>query len=358
MNKRIVILGAGYGGLMTAIKLEKKTKNRDDTEIILVDRNDYHQYVHLAYEIVTDVKKISDLTIPISELIANRKIQFIQANITEINTGNKTVKTDKSSLQYDELVIALGSEPNFYGIKGAQENSLSFNSVESAAKIRDLLKNLFQKNRTPNIVIGGGGFTGVELAGEIADEYKFSQKVSEVLLEMGAKMVLGKLIVEVTPSEIKLKDGNSVRSSVFIWTAGVQGSSLLRKSGIKTGKGNRAVINEFCEAVDFSKVYVVGDCALVVDPENGKILPQCIEVALEQAEAVAVNIVADLDGSPKKAYRPKFSGLILAVGEKYGIGEIFGGTIEGKVAQMIKRLVHLQYVYEIAGLKEVVEENL
>jgi NADH dehydrogenase len=288
------------------------------------------------------------------------------------------VKTDKSSLQYDELVIALGSEPNFYGIKGAQENSLSFNSVESAAKIRDLLKNLFQKNRTPNIVIGGGGFTGVELAGEIADEYKccvtiveaanslipswqkpkFSQKVSEVLLEMGAKMVLGKLIVEVTPSEIKLKDGNSVRSSVFIWTAGVQGSSLLRKSGIKTGKGNRAVINEFCEAVDFSKVYVVGDCALVVDPENGKILPQCIEVALEQAEAVAVNIVSDLDGSPKKAYRPKFSGLILAVGEKYGIGEIFGGTIEGKVAQMIKRLVHLQYVYEIAGLKEVVEENL
>jgi NADH dehydrogenase len=89
MNKRIVILGAGYGGLMTAIKLEKKTKNRDDTEIILVDRNDYHQYVHLAYEIVTDVKKISDLTIPISELIANRKIQFIQATLLKLTQATK-----------------------------------------------------------------------------------------------------------------------------------------------------------------------------------------------------------------------------------------------------------------------------
>jgi NADH dehydrogenase len=378
MKKIVTILGAGYGGLMTAIKLDGKTRSLDDVEIVLIDRNPYHQYIHLAYEIVTNVKKASDVTLPINELLANRKIRFVQATVNEIDLQNKLVKTDNGDVPYHELVIALGNEPNFYNIKGAEEFSLPFNSVESAAKIRDELKRTFSESKNPNIVIGGGGFTGIELAGEILDEYnccvtiiegadivlpswnkpEFSTKVAKVLTDMGARLLLGKLISEVSPHSIALKDGSQVESTLFIWTAGVQVSSLVRKSGLKTGKGNRAITNKFCEAIDFQGVYIVGDSALVINPATGEILPQCIEIALQQAEVVAENLLADVRGAQKTTYYPKFNGLILAVGEGYGIGQIYGRTIEGKVAQMVKRLVHLQYVYEVAGIEEVIKESL
>jgi NADH dehydrogenase len=378
MKKTVVILGAGYGGLMTALKLEAKSKGRDDLEIVLVDKDSYHQFVHLAFEIVTDVKKVADLTLPLTELLAHRKIRFVQATVKKIDAKNKVVKTDKGELPYYELVIALGNEPNFYGIKGADKFSLLFNSVESAAKIRDELKKVIAQNKSFNIVIGGGGFTGVELAGEILDEHnccvtiiegtdsllpswnnpEFSKKVASVLKEMGAKLLFGKCIVEVQPRSIALDDGSKIESSLFVWTAGVQASSLVKKGGLKTGKGNRAIINEFCEAPGFPGIYVVGDSALVADPSTGDALPQCIEIALQQAEIVARNIVSDLEGDRKMAYLPKFNGLILAVGETYGIGKVYGVTVEGRLAQMVKRLIHLQYVYEIAGLKEVMKEAL
>ena len=378
MKKTIVILGAGYGGLMTAIKMEEKTKGRNDLEIVLVDKNSYHQYVHLSYEVVTGVKKVSDLTLPIPELLENRKIRFLQAVVKELDLPDKVVKTNKEEIPYDELVIALGNEPNFYGIKSAEENSLTFNSVESAAKIRNELKAVLAENPKPNIVIGGGGFTGVELAGEILDEHKccvtivegadkllpswnkpdFSEKVAKVLTDMGANLLLGTLVVEVKPDSVILKDGGKIESSVFIWTAGVQASTLVEKSGLKTGNGGRAVINEFCEVTDFPGVYVIGDSAFVVDPETGDPLPQCIEISLQQADVVAKNVVADLVGKEKTVYHPSFNGLILAVGETYGIGKIFGAKVEGRVAQMIKRIIHLQYVYEIAGLREVIKDAL
>ncbi len=377
MKNKVVILGAGYGGLMTAVKLEAKTRNLNDLEIVLIDKNPYHQYVHLSYEIVTDVKKVSDLTLPLAEVLAKRKIHFLQATVNGIDLHDKIVKTDKGEVSYNELVIALGNEPNFYGIKGAQEYSLSLNSVESAARIRNKISEIFSKDQHSPIIVGGGGFTGVELVGEILDEYKccvtivegsdkllsswdipeFSKKVATFLTDMGANLLLKKVIVEVKPDSIVLEDGRQIQCSLFIWTAGVQASTLLKKSGLKTGKGGRAVINEFCEAFDFPSVYVVGDSALVIDPDSGNPLPQCIDIALQQAELVSRNIVADLKGDLKTAFRPKFKGLILAVGEAYGIGKIFGVTIEGKVAQIVKRLVHLEYVYEIAGLREVTKES-
>jgi NADH dehydrogenase len=376
VKKPFVILGAGYGGLLTAVKLEEKAKHVKDIEVALVDRNDYHQYLHFAYEIVTGVKKVSDLTIPLTELLEKRKIRFFQACVREIDFANKLVRTDKGDLPYCEVVIALGSEPNYYNVKGAEEHSLCVSSVEAAAQIRDELKDISAQEKEPKIVIGGGGFTGVELAGEIVDEIKccvtiiegskallpswkipeFSKKVADVLTDMGAKFIFDKFIVEVRPDTIVLNDGNQVEYSLLIWTGGVQASRVTVCSGLKIGKGNRVVINQFCEAVGFPGVYVVGDCALVVDSKTGEVLPQCVEIALQQAEVVAKNLYADMIGSERTIYVPKFSGLILAVGEKYGIGKISGVKVEGRLAQMIKRMIHLRYVYEIAGLTEAFKE--
>jgi len=361
---------------LTAVRLEEKTKHLDDVEIVLVDRNDYHQYLHLAYEIVTDAKKVSDLTVPLTELLEKRKIRFFQATVHEIELTNKVVRTDKGDLPYSELVVALGSEPNFYHIRGAEEHSLCINSVEAAAQIRDRLKKVLAQGKDAKIVVGGGGFTGVEVAGEILDELKchviiiegsetllpswgipeFSRKTADVLTGMGAEFIFGKLIVEVKPDTIIFDDGSQIGYSLFIWTGGVQGSRVAGRSGLKTGKGNRVEINEFCEAVGFPGVYVVGDCALVVDSKTGEILPQCVEIALQQAEVVAENLYADVTAGERTIYVPKFSGLILAVGEKYGIGRISGVKLEGHLAQMIKRIIHLQYVYQIAGLREIFKE--
>jgi len=362
---------------MTALKLEEKVRQLSDVEVVLVDRNDYHQYLHLSYEIVTGVKKVSDLTVPLSELLAERKIRFVQETVKGIDLANKTVKTSKEDLPYSELVVALGSEPNYFGVKGAKENSFSVSSAETAAQIRDKLKQVLTQGKDVRIVVGGGGFTGVELAGEIADEFKccvtivegaktllpawgipeFSRKVADVLTEMGAELILGKFIAEVKPNAIVFNDGSQVEYSLLIWAAGVQGSRVAGTSGLRTGKDNRVLINEYCEAVGFPGNYVVGDCALVVDPRTGEVLPQCIEIALQQAEIVAENMYADVTGGERIAYTPKPSGLILTVGERYGIGRISGVRVEGRIALMVKRLIHLRYVYEIAGLKEVLKES-
>ena len=378
MKKILLVLGAGYSGLMTAIKLDKNTKQLDDVQVVLVDRNKYHQYLHLAYEVASGVKKASDITVPMTELLRNRGIQFVQATVKGIDLKGKMVKTDKGDLAYHELVIALGSEPNYFHIKGAETFSMCVSSVEVATEVRDKLKTIFAREKSPRIVIGGGGFTGVELAGEFAEEFKccttivegsntllrswnipaFSQKVEQVLTEMGTELVFGKFISEVKPDAVILNDGTQIECSLFIWTGGVQGPRVVSESGLKTGKGNRAIVNEFCEAEGFKDIYVVGDCAMVKNPETGEVVPQCIEIALQQAEVVAKNITADLAGMPRTVYVPKFSGLIVAVGENFGIGKIHGIELEGQIAQMIKRIIHLRYVYEIAGLDEVVKENI
>jgi len=374
--KPLVILGAGYGGLLTAVKLEEKAGHLEDVEIVLVDRNDYHRYLHLAYEVVTSVKKVSDITIPLSELLERRKIRFFQASVYAIDLAKKVVKTDKGDVPYYELVVALGSEPSYYHIKGVEKHSFCVSSVEAAAQIRDALKKVVAQEENPKIVVGGGGFTGVELAAEIADELEccvtiiegaeallplwgipeFSRKVTEVLAEMGVKFIFGKFIVEAKPDAIVLNDGSQVECSLFVWAGGIQSSWVASRSGLKTGKDGRVVISEFCEAVGFPGIYVVGDCALVVDSRTGDVLPQCIEVALQQAEVVAKNLYADVTEGEKTIYVPKFSGLILAVGERYGIGRISGVKLEGRLAQTIKKMIHLHYVYQIAGLGQVLRE--
>lgn len=363
---------------MTAIKVEEKVKRLKDVEIVLVDRNDYHQYLHLAYEIITGVKKPSDLTVPLTELLQKRNIRFFQATVLEIDFAKKVVKTSNGNLPYYELVVALGSEPNFHHIKGAEEYSFCVSSVETAIQIRDKLKKVLAQEKDAKVVVGGGGFTGVEVAGEILDEFKccvtivegsktllpswgilkFSRKVADVLTEMGAKFIFGKPIMQVKPNAIVLCDGSEIEYSLFIWTGGVQSSRVVSKSGSKTGKDNRVLINEFCEAVGCPGVYIVGDGALVVDRKTGEVLPQCVEIALQQAEVVAENLYADVIGIERTVYVPKFSGLILAVGEKYGIGKISGVKIEGRLAQMIKRIIHLRYIYDITGLGGVFKETM
>ena len=359
---------------MTALQLEEKVRNLKDVNIILVDRNDFHQYIHLSYEIVTGVKKADDITIPMKELLAKRKIQFLQATVKGIDLVHKTVQISGGDLWYTKLVIALGSEPTFFNIKGA-ENAYCVCSVESAVKIKNKLKELGGPDQNVKVIVGGGGFTGVELAGEIADELKccvtiiegsnmllptwgipeFSSKVTEVLQDMGAKIELNKRVAEIKPNSVVLNDGAQMDCSIFIWTGGVQASRVVSESGLKTGKGKRAVINEYCEAEDFPGVYVVGDCALVVDPETKEILPQCIEIALQQADSVSKNLIADLTEGKREVFVPKFSGLILAVGERYGIGKVAGVKVEGKLALMVKKVIHLHYVYKIAGITEAVE---
>jgi len=240
------------------------------------------------------------------------------------------------------------------------------------------LKKVVAGEKNPRVVVGGGGFTGVELAGEIADELKccvtviegteallpawgvpeFSRKVAEVLAEMGVGFIFGKLIVEVKPDAVVLSDGSRVECSLFVWAGGVQGSRVASGSGLKDGKDGRVVIDEFCEAVGFPGVYVVGDCALVVDSRTGDALPQCIEVALQQAEVVAENLYADVTGGERTTYVPSFSGLILAVGEKYGIGRVSGVKLEGRLALAVKKLIHLHYVYQIAGLGQALREAM
>ena len=172
--KDIVILGAGVAGIRAALDLEKKIDSRMG-RVVLVDENDYHQYLYKIQEVCNKDYEEKDIIVPISRLIKGKKIEFIKASVRTVDPERRVVKTTGGEMTYDILVIALGSHVTYFGIEGLEENSLALSSFEAAKEIRSRIEELFKEaERTgapPNIVVGGRGFTGVELAGEIADWY-------------------------------------------------------------------------------------------------------------------------------------------------------------------------------------------
>ena len=172
--KQIVILGAGVAGIRVALDLSKKIDSRVG-RVILVDENDYHQYLYKIQEVCNKDYKDEDIIVPISRLIEGKGIEFIKASVSTVDTERGVVETTGGEMPYDILVIALGSHVTYFGIEGLEENSMTLSSFETALEIRSRIEELFKEaersGESPNIVVGGGGFTGVEVAGEIADWY-------------------------------------------------------------------------------------------------------------------------------------------------------------------------------------------
>ncbi len=403
----ILILGAGFGGIRAALDLEKKLKKNRDYKITLVDRNNFQVFTPSLYEVATVYGLIEDnfvqylrgsVTIPISEILNGKRVNFIQAEIREINLKDKFVLTGGGAkLGFDYLIISLGGETEFYSIPGVQDYAFNFKTIDDAIsvfkKIQEVYDN-YQKRGGGDIKINiiGGGFTGVELAaelsccaGNIIKEHNFDKKCTMInLVEAGPtilpvindearKKIQKRLdtemieikanspVSEVGPDYIKIKtptgDGGEIKSDITIWTGGVRGSRLLENLGLKLTKKRTTEVNEFLQVKNLDdsineKIFAIGDSATLIDPKTQKPVPAMAYVASDQAAVAAENIINHINSRKLRPYRPFYDTWIAPVGGKWAYFYYKGTNIKGFWGYVLRQIVDLRYFMKILPLNK------
>lgn len=393
-KKQIVILGAGYGGLRTALMLEKLLKRNPSWLILLVDRFDLHQLKTELHELAAERIGIEAVAIPIAKLIKNRNIEFLQAEAIDIDFTHHAITTSRGKISYDKLVIALGSETEFFGIPGLDKHAFTLTSVDDAMRINAHVHEMFDRAKGEadaakrqtmlTFVVGGGGFTGVELATELVDyasrlskrfgipqqetrvivieaedrilpgfDSELVSQAQKIMIAKGIRLMLKTPCVSIEDDYVKLKTGEGITTRTLIWTGGVRACDLVAEAGLKYGPRGRVVINQYLESVDHPDVYVIGDNALVLDPVTNRPLAPSAQLALQQAEVAAVNLSAEIKGVRRVRYVPKVAGEFVSLGGRNAVGWVWRFRVTGIVAWLLKRLSVVRYLYSLGGLRLV-----
>ncbi|MFC1803662.1 NAD(P)/FAD-dependent oxidoreductase [Thermoproteota archaeon] len=384
---RIVILGAGVAGVRISQRLERRLTPHE-AQIILIDENDYHQYLYRIHEVCNLEYRDNDIIVSLSRIINMRRVDFRQASIQHIDTETKTIFTDFENVSYDVCVVALGSHVAYFGIKGLEENSMTLNSFESAKKIKARIHQLFEEakktGKPPKILIGGGGFTGVELAGELSDYIPILCKkygvessntgitiveaLSSILPGWSEKqiiraqntlrarrieLILNDPIIHVSKDKVEMKSGRIIEPDLLIWTGGVRGDPAC---GLDFQIKNRRIsIDEYCRAEGHNDIFVAGDSACAVNALNNRPMPPTAHIAMVQGDIVMNNIVAMLRETPMKKYIYTRPGEIVTLGKTNAVGDLFGFKFSGFLAKFMKNVVHWWYLYMIGGFKLILE---
>ncbi|WP_040951813.1 NAD(P)/FAD-dependent oxidoreductase [Gorillibacterium massiliense] len=387
MKKDILILGAGYGGILSAMSAREHLSNAE-ANITLVNRTSNHQIITELHRLAAGNVSEKAVALPIDKLLKDKDVNVVVGEVATIDVeGKKVSLKNGSSQRYDALVLALGSETNYFGIPGLQENSLVLKSVADAnrifAHVRERIKAYAQsKNKADaTFVIGGGGLTGVELIGELADELpaicsQYGVDYSDISLNLveamatilpmfspeliqravtslekrGVEFLTSLPITEVKGNVVTLKDGRSITANTVVWTGGVQGNALVANCGIEVNRG-RATVNAGLQSTTHPDVFLAGDCAVVFGPD-GRPYPPTAQLAWQMGELVGANIAAYFRGAKLADFAPVFSGTLASLGRKDGIGSVGATGIElrGVPASLMKKASNARYLSHIHGL--------
>jgi NADH:ubiquinone reductase (H+-translocating) len=388
MSKHIVILGAGYGGVLTALTV-RKYLNRNDAYVTVVNQYPTHQIITELHRLAGGTASEGHVALPLDKLFKGKDIDLKIAKVEHFSVDKKEVSlSDGSTLSYDALVVALGSTTAYFGIPGLEENSLVLKSVEDANKIKQhIIGKIEEYAKTKNeadatIVIGGGGLTGVELAGEIADHMpkvakSFGVNPKELkikLIEAGPKILpvfpddlidravksleargvefLTSLpVTKVDGNTIDLKDGSKVVANTFVWTGGVQALPIVAESGLEVDRG-KATVNEYLQSTSHKDVFVVGDSAVAFPPGGGRPYAPTAQNAWQMGELVGYNLYAYLFDKTCEAFSPVNSGTLASLGRKDGVAEVGGNStpMKGLPAVLMKEASNIRYLSHIKGL--------
>jgi NADH dehydrogenase len=392
MSKRIVILGAGYAGLEAAKTLHKKLKKQDDVEIVLIDQNHHHTLLTELHEVAGHRIGPSGVQVSIQHALQYTKVEFVQDQITGADLEQKKLYSEKREYAFDYLIAGFGSEPAYFGIPGIQENALTLWSLDDAKAVHNHIVEMFQnaskekdagkRKEMLTFAVGGGGFTGVELVGELIEwtpalcrEYgiqrsevrllilealptilpiineKLIKKAVRYMEKHGVEVFTSSPITGVTEDSISLKNGQTIPARTLIWTGGIQANRIVANLGVSLGRRNRIIVNDFCQTVEYPYVYAVGD-NMQFTGENGEVLPPLVETALQSGHIAAVNVAAEIMGKEKQVLKPNLHGVMVSIGSTYGVAQLNGiPMLSGFLAIIMKHLVNMHYLFGVGGLE-------
>lgn len=384
-----------------ALDLEKKVGG--DAEVTLVDKNSYHLFAPALYEVASAygikkdpfaVRLKKTICIPYADIFADKKVNLIQAEVTAIDVEYKKVATMGGKiLDYDYLIVALGSQSSNFGVLGVKEYAFRFKNLEDGLalnqKIEQFTKEVASGVRDIPIKIAviGAGFTGIEVAAELACCVKKFAKACNIkgrcdrtilieaapkilpmisdkertiilkrLTKLGVEVIEGVMVEEVRNAHVKLKNGKTIDTDLAIWTAGIRPLDILKSLPSTSLAGNgKIVVNSNLEVAGLSNIFAVGDNVEFPDPKTGKPLPAFAYIAVDQGKVVAENIVRTLRSKNLKNHDPFWGIWIAPIGGKYALAHLWGGiNIKGLFGWILRELVDLKYMLSILHLTKAI----
>ncbi|HAP4935565.1 TPA: NAD(P)/FAD-dependent oxidoreductase [Enterococcus faecalis] len=390
-KQNIVVVGAGYAGVSATKFLAKKFKKDTDVTITLIDRHSYHTMMTELHEVAGGRVEPEAIQYDLQRLFSRKKnVKLVTDTVTGIDKENKVVKTLAGSYPFDQLILGMGGEPNDFGTPGVKENGFNLWSFDDAVKIRHHIEATVAKAAIEpdaevrkamlTFVVCGSGFTGIEMVGELIDwkdrlakdakidpdeitlmvveamptilnmlSRNDAAKAERYLEKKNVQLLLNSPIVEVAADHIKLKDGSEVPTHTLIWTAGVKATSDAADFGLEAARGSRLVANEYMQAKGYEdkNIYIIGDLVYYEETPNTP-TPQIVQAAEQTGHTAAANIVADIKGGEKHAFKGNYQGFMVSIGAKWGVANLFDKIhLSGFLAIIMKHIVNLKYFFDI-----------
>lgn len=387
-KKRIVIVGGGLGGLELAFKLVD-----DDYQVVLIDKNNYHQFPPLIYQVASGGLEPSSISFPFRRLFQGKKDFFFRmAKVESVNTDKKIINTTVGEIDYDYLVLAFGAKTNFFGNKDIEATTLPMKSVSEAMRLRNtILRNLelalteedpARKQALMNIVVVGGGASGVEIAGAVAEMKKniiardypdldssqmhiylvnavdrllsamdpvSSKRAERDLKELHVHIRQPQFATEYKDGILKTSAGLEIPTQTVIWVSGICANTVEGFPAESIGHAGRFLTDRFCRVKGVKDIYAIGDVSLVEGDEEYPLgHPQLAQVAMQQAKTVAKNFKAMAKGKELKPFKYKNLGVMATIGRNHAVAEISGKKFGGFPAWALWLVVHLR---SILGVK-------
>ncbi len=389
-QQRIVIIGGGFAGLTLAQKLAKS-----DYQIVLVDKNNYHQFQPLFYQVAMAGLEPSSIAFPLRKLFQRHKNIYIRVTeVKEVVLEKKYLRTSLGIMYYDYLVVATGADTNFFGNENLRKYCIPMKSVGEALFLRNAIFNDYEialsmdeyeeRQGYIDIVIVGGGPTGVEVAGALAEMKKYilpkdypeldneevdiylvqsgpvllkgmsakaSTKALKFLQNLGVKVILNNRVTTVDESFVYMKDGSKIRSRKVIWAAGIIGNKLKGLPESCIIRGNRLKVNRYNQVENFEDIFAVGDIAYMEERAYSQGHPQVAQVAIQQAKQLARNFKRRKKEKPMEVFQYKDLGSMATIGRHLAVVDLPRFKLQGSFAWFIWLFVHL---FSLIGMRNKV----